>query len=156
MVDLGFLLITFFIFTTRLSENKAMKLLMPNDEPTKSPTKLDYRLALTVLLDKNNRLYYYHGRFEDAVQQQALLPSGYNVNNGIGEIIRQKQMAIDASGAFAEGRKEMMLVIKPSAGSNFKNLVDALDEVLINDLRKYAVVDISAEEERWLQQHTPD
>src|SRR6185436_21050116 len=68
MVDLGFLLITFFVFTTTMSTPKATDLFMPKD-PTnnKDSTKLINDLALTLLLDDDNRVYYYNGIFNDAV-----------------------------------------------------------------------------------------
>ena len=151
MVDLGFLLITFFIFTTSLSDKKTMFLAIPDDRPTPSPILLKNTLALTLLIDKNNKVYYYNGNFKDAQAKNAILPTDYSVYHGIGDVIREKQKAVEAAGADKEGRKGIMLLIKPTEGASYKNLVDALDEILINDLKKYAIVEASAEETAWLQ-----
>src|SRR5678810_691272 len=62
MVDLGFLLITFFIFTTTMSTPATMKLFMPKDEKEKKDqTEIKESGALTIMLGKNNGLYYYEG-----------------------------------------------------------------------------------------------
>ena len=145
MVDLGFLLITFFVFTTTMSTPKATDLFMPKDDSTDS-TKLPKSLALTVLLDNNNRVYYYNGDFADALHANEIFETNYSTINGIGKIIRQKQKDIDASGKFTDGRKGLMLLIKPTSSFDYKNVVDALDEAVINDVRKYAIVESAKEE----------
>ena len=144
MVDLGFLLITFFVFTTTMSTPKATDLFMPKDDTT-HPQPLPNSLALSLLLD-NNKVYYYNGDFKEAVNANKIYETNYSTYGGIGKIIRQKQKDIDASGKFADGRKGLMLLIKPTSGSVYKNVIDALDEAVINDVRKYAIVEPANEE----------
>ena len=103
-------------------------------------------LALTLLLDEDNRVYYYNGDFDDAVKSNAIFETNYSTYEGIGKIIRQKQKDIDASGKFADGRKGLMLLIKPASKSVYKNVIDALDEAVINDVRKYAILEPANEE----------
>lgn len=150
MVDLGFLLITFFIFTTTLSTPTAADLFMPTEKPF-PPQTLPQRLALTFLLDENNRVFYYHGDFSEAKNNNEIFETDFSTYNGIGKIIRQKQKDIDASGTFADGRKGLMLLIKPADGANYKNMVDALDEVMINDVRKYALLALTESEKEFLK-----
>ena len=138
MVDLGFLLITFFV-------PKATDLFMPKDESIHTQP-LSNSLALSLLLDDNNRVYYYNGDFKEAVKANKIFETNYSTYEGIGKIIRQKQKDIDASGKFADGRKGLMLLIKPSSGSVYKNVIDALDEAVINDVRKYAIMEPGTEE----------
>ena len=147
MVDLGFLLITFFVFTTTMSTPKATDLFMPKD-PTniKDSTKLVDDLALTLLLDEDNRVYYYNGIFDNAMNSNTIFETNYSTYEGIGKIIRQRQKDIEVSGKFADGRKGLMLLIKPTPGSVYKNVIDALDEAVINDVRKYAIVEPAKEE----------
>ena len=150
MVDLGFLLITFFVFTTTISTPTVTDLFMPKEE-TVDPQKLPKSLALTVLLDDDNRIYYYHGDLEEALKTNEIFETGYSTYEGLGKIIRQKQKDIDASGKFNEGRKGLMLVIKPTSSSVYKNVIDALDEVMINDVKKYAIVEPADEEINYIQ-----
>ena len=145
MVDLGFLLITFFVFTTTMSTQKATDLFMPK-ESINDPMPLPKSLALTILLDDNNKIYYYHGDFNEALKANEIFETNYSTYNGIGKVIMQKQKEIDAGGKFAEGRKGLMLLIKPTPSSNYKNVIDALDEAVINDVRKYAIIEPTKEE----------
>jgi biopolymer transport protein ExbD len=151
MVDLGFLLITFFVFTTNLSQPVTMKLNMPATDCTDCGQVIGKSLVLTALLDNDNRVYYYHGGWRDAEKENEIFETNYSVYSGLGEIIRQKQRVIDASGKFPEGRNGLMLLIKPGSEATYQNLVDALDEALINDVKKYAVVEMAEEEKEFLR-----
>lgn len=64
MVDLGFLLIAFFIMTTELNKPVSLKLIMPKESGT--PVKVENSNALTILLGAGNAVYYYHGNWEEA------------------------------------------------------------------------------------------
>ena len=145
MVDLGFLLITFFVFTTTMSTPKATDLFMPKDDTT-HPQTLPNSLALSLLLSDNNKVYYYNGDFNEAANTNKIFETNYSTYEGIGKIIRQKQKDIDASGKFVDGRRGLMLLIKPTSKSSYKNVVDALDEAVINDVRKYAIIEPANEE----------
>jgi biopolymer transport protein ExbD len=145
MVDLGFLLITFFVFTTTMSTPKATDLFMPKDDTT-HPQPLPNSLALSLLLDDNNKVYYYNGDFKEAADANKIYETNYSTYEGIGKVIRQKQKDIDDSGKFTDGRKGLMLLIKPTSKSVYKNVIDALDEAVINDVRKYAIVEPTNEE----------
>lgn len=137
MVDLGFLLITFFIFTTTMSQATAMKLIMPKDSTDSTQTPA--RSSLTFLLSKNNVVYYYQGLLtEDASNIRATsFP-------GIRSIIIQQQKRLD-------NPKDLMVIIKPEKESIYKNTVDALDEMTINGVKRYAMVDISPLESRLVE-----
>lgn len=145
MVDLGFLLITFFVFTTTMSTPKATDLFMPKDD-INHPQPLPNSLALSLLLDDNNKVFYYSGDFKEAVSENKIGETNYSAYEGIGKIIRQKQKDLDDSGKFTDGRKGLMLLIKPTSKSVYKNVIDALDEAVINDVRKYAIVEPIKEE----------
>ena len=107
MVDLGFLLITFFVFTTTMSTPKATDLFKPKDDLI-NPLTLPNSLALSLLLDDNNKVYYYNGDFNEAERSDKIFEINYSTYEGIGKIIRQKQKEIDASGKFVDGRKKFV------------------------------------------------
>ena len=148
MVDLGFLLITFFIFTTTMSEKKAMKLFMPAGKGAPSP--YGESKVLTVLLGQNNKVYAYEGKFEDAVKGNRIISTTYNESNGVGNLIRQKQKQLQQADK-KEGRNGLLFLIKPTQQSSYKNVIDALDETMINDVKKYMIVDVTAEEQLQLE-----
>lgn len=141
MVDLGFLLITFFIFTTSMSEPKASKLNMPADGP---PTKAPTSGSLTAVLLDENKIFYYHGSLEEAMQANAYGTTSFDLTNGFGQLIRQKKALLNSRKP--NGSKDLILMIKPLEEAAYKNVVDILDEVMINDVKTYAIMDIDAVE----------
>jgi biopolymer transport protein ExbD len=150
MVDLGFLLISFFVFTTSMSTPKATDLFMPKDDLI-NPQPLPKSLALSLLLDENNKVYYYNGDFKEAETANKIFETNYSTYEGIGRIIREKQKEIDASRKFAEGRKGLMLLIKPTSKSDYKNVIDALDEAVINDVKKFAIIEPGEDELQFIK-----
>lgn len=149
MVDLGFLLICFFVITTTMSQPRAADLFVPKDGP---PIDIANSKTLTVLLDKDNGIYYYHGSWENALAANGILSSGYLYSDGIGNIIREKQKRLEVLNLDKEKGKGLILVIKASEKSSYKNLVDMLDEVLINDVKHYSVVDLTEAEKNYISE----
>jgi len=148
MVDLGFLLITFFIFTTTMSDPKVMKLIMPKD--SKDSTSVGLTTALTVIPLKDNRIFYYHGELSQALKTNAFGITGYSMNDGLGQIVRNKQAALDKMNPGK--RKDLVLMIKPAPESNYQNVVSVLDEMLINDVTRYAIMDLTPGEKEAITQ----
>jgi biopolymer transport protein ExbD len=142
MVDLGFLLITFFIFTTTMSEPNTMKLYMPHEG---DPTAIEDGKVLTILLGNNNRVYAYQGAFEKALLKNTILSTNYDETDGIGNLIRQKQMQLEQTGV-KNSKDGLVYLIKPTKQSTYKNIIDALDEAIINGVKKYMIIDASIEE----------
>ena len=149
MVDLGFLLITFFIITTTWSEAKVMRFMMPKDDGHHIP--IAKSTALTLIPIADNKIFYYHGEPADFLDAAVYGVTGYDVMTGIGEVIRKKQRALNKTSRFKS--KDLMLVIKPSDASNYKNLVDVMDEVLINGISHYAVTDLTDLEKNLLKKY---
>lgn len=144
MVDLGFLLITFFIFTTSMSTPKSMKLVMPDDGGEVIPMNVGKSTALTVIPLKDNKVFYYHGELSEALKTNTYGITNYSVTDGLGQIVRNKQAALDKMSPGK--RKDLVLMIKPTSESNYQHLINVLDEVLINEVTRYAVMDITPEE----------
>src|SRR4051812_48242131 len=68
MVDLGFLLITFFMLTTTMSKPQTMQLTMPEKDKIEDSTKIKESTAMTIILSENNRIYYYFGITDPKVE----------------------------------------------------------------------------------------
>lgn len=146
MVDLGFLLIAFFVMTTELSKPSVVKLNMPKQGPE---TPVANSNALTVLLGNNNQIYYYEGNWEQALAGNNIFRTQLSVYDGFGNIIREKQKSLDTYNK-KDRRDGLILLIKAGKNASYENVISALDEAMINLVKRYAVLSAEKEEERWL------
>ena len=136
MVDLGFLLITFFIFTTTMSQPTAMPLNLPKDtDKPDEQNKLKESAAFTVMPAKDNKVYYYEGLDPSKIQA-----SDWKT---IRDAILDKKRRTDPN--------DFMVIIKPDKDATYKNTVDMLDEMKIDDVKRYALVDITPVEYGFVQ-----
>jgi len=147
MVDLGFLLITFFMYTTTMSKPKTMEINMPfkDDKIKVDDSKIKASTALTVLLSKDHRIYYYEGLADDPNNPPNVQVTYFKPKDGIRDVIIDKEKKVDAlkqQGALTATDK-MTVLIKPDENSTYEDLVNILDEMSINDVRVYAIVDIT-------------
>lgn len=143
MVDLGFLLISFFVITTQLTEPRAVHINMPHDGPF---MRVPNSSTLTVLIQDSHHLYYYEGNWEDAIKQNKIHSTTLDLKTGLGSIIRTKQSFLDQNKVKGEGGTGLMVLIKPAKNADYSQVIDVLDEMLINNVRKYAIVKPTPEE----------
>ena len=139
-------MITFFVVTAQLTDPRAVKLNMPHDGPS-TPTANSG--TLTVLIG-GDKIVYYHGNWEDAAKTHQILPTTLDLKTGIGKVIREKQQWLDQHPIKGEGRTALMVLIKASENANYSQAIDALDEMLINGVTRYAIVKPTAVELAWL------
>ena len=132
MVDLGFLLMTFFILTTTLQEAHVLKLTMPKDSI--DSTKLPELATLTFFLSRNDSIGYYEG-MSDEIK--------FTNFGSMRNIIRQKQINLTLDNI---DQNLLTLIIKPLAESSYKNLIDALDEITIADCRHYFITEATKDD----------
>jgi biopolymer transport protein ExbD len=141
MVDLAFLLITFFMLTTSLSKPQSMDLSLPNkdDEKTKTEdTKVDENRTMTVILGENNKLTYYMGLLATPIAGPKDIAYG---KDGIRrELLKRKKSVLEYSTAKGKPKNGIIVIIKPTKKSNYRNLVDILDEMAITGVETYAIV----------------
>lgn len=141
MVDLGFLLITFFIFTTTMSQPTAMKLALPDDSAKpEEQNKAKASGALTILLGKDNNVFYYEGILQVDAAGNNFKSSNFKE---IRDVIIHKKQTTDTA--------DLVVVIKPNEESTYKNVIDILDEMSINVIKRYALVDISPDEDQLIK-----
>ena len=134
MVGLGFLLITFFIFTTTMSQPTAMKLYLPKDaDKPEDQNKAKESGVITILLGKDDNVFYYEGQLDN---------SASNFKSTTFKEIRN--VILDKKARTPE--KDLVVVLKPSEECTYRNVVDILDEMAINVCKRYALVDISSVE----------
>ena len=127
MVDLGFLLITFFILTTTMQSHTAMRLIMPKDSPI--TTDVPESKTLTFILENHDSIGYYDGLSKE------IKYAGFGAMRNI---IQHKQTSLTHDHI---NKNDLILIIKPTKESSYKNFVDAMDEIYINDCKHYFIVD---------------
>jgi biopolymer transport protein ExbD len=142
MVDLGFLLITFFVFTTTMSKPTAMSMNEPKDDPD-NQLKVKNSGAMTILLGKGDQLYYYYGELLPETISEQFKSTSYKE---IRQLITDKKKATPIG--------DLMYIIKADKESKFKNAIDILDEMSISAVPPghYAEVDITDLESMLIQQ----
>jgi len=137
MVDLGFLLVTFFMLTTTFSKPQTMEINMPvkPKEPPKTTktedpeNRIKASKAITILIGADNALYWYHGMADEPLDG----PKQTNYSaDGVRKMLLEKNSQI----------QDMVVLIKPTDDANYKNVVDILDEMNISNIKRYAIVDI--------------
>jgi biopolymer transport protein ExbD len=139
MVDLGFLLITFFVFTTTMAKATVMDIKTPVDAPPGDP--VCNSCALTVLLDKDDALYYYSGAFEKGKLEKSDFIS-------IRDVIQSQKKQLQKT---VRDKSQFSLIIKSSDAARFRNFVDITDEVTINAVNRYFIDELTEEEKSEIQ-----
>jgi len=144
MVDLGFLLLTFFILTTTFAKPQTMEINMP--VKTKNPedqNELKASNALTLLLGANDKIYWYAG-LPDEPTAPGVQITDYSAN-GLRKILLDRK-----------SNPDLVVLIKPmdtdKETGRYKNMVDVLDEMNITDTRKYAIVDVDPRDEKLVEE----
>ena len=125
MVDLGFLLITFFIFTAAMSKPTGLKIYLPKSVPDNLRIEAPLSGALTILLAGDGQIYYYEGDDPRLMHLTDL--------HAIRTVIMDKKKRTNP--------EKLMIIIKPGRQSNMYALVKVLDEMTINAVKRYAMVD---------------
>ena len=141
MVDLGFLLLTFFVFTTTMSQPNVMSIVSPKDAP--DPTSVCNSCVLTLIPAANNQVYYYEGSAElnPKIKTTTFTP------DGLRKLILEKKNSI---AALHDPKKELVLAIKPGDEASYMNFANILDEVTINDVKHYFIAKPDQEDKKLL------
>lgn len=166
MVDMNMLLITFFMLCTTLSKPQTMEISMPSNDKNiteEDQTKVAASRAITILLGGDDRVFYYAGEpnYEDynSLKEVSFRADGlravlternYDVIQKINELKREKLETNMSDEDFNKKASEIknvktapVVMIKASDESTYENLIDALDEMQICSISKYAIVDMA-------------
>lgn len=128
MVDLAFLLLTFFILTTTLNKLKVMEIAMP--EKTDKTMPINEKHVLTLLLDTGDKIYW---------RQGISIPKLESVkfsHDAINQLLTSKNAEID----------KMLVLVKATNKSRYKNMVDIVDELAVAKIQRYCIVDVTPED----------
>lgn len=161
MVDLGFLLITFFMLATTLIKPQTMEITMPSTKDTEEDNKTVAKAsqAVTLILGKDNKVFYYFGKTENAQVsttdfstkglREMLLKKNYDIAKQIADLKIEKERTHMSDENYSKeaskikaGKNAPVVRIMATDSATYKNLVDALDEMNICSISRYAIVDM--------------
>lgn len=132
LVDLGFLLLTFFILTTHLLDQRVMNLTMPAPGP---PTLVNN--TLTILLTGGDRAFGYQGEFEPSTT--VLQPLG----------VKAMRNSLHAFKALSEkAHLPPVCIVKADEGVPYASVVHTVDELNHAGIGRFSVQDSLLEGER--------
>lgn len=135
MVDLAFLLITFFMLTTSLNKPQAMDVAMPDknvETDVKTDVDVDEHRSVTLVLGSDDKLVWYQGDVNRPLQGPTVVD--YSAEGLRAVLMRMKQLVPQQAGG-----KDIIVVIRPSEKSVTRNIIDALDEMKIADIQRYMI-----------------
>ncbi|MBL0744898.1 ExbD/TolR family protein [Chryseolinea lacunae] len=128
MVDLAFLLLTFFMLTTTFNKPQTMEITMPDKpKPDDVQPEVNEKRVLTLILGEGDKIYWYKGITDPKLE----------VTNFSADGIRKVLLTQNAQ------TKDMIILIKALEKSKYKNMVDILDEMNITDMKRYAIVKVT-------------
>lgn len=146
MVDLAFLLVTFFIFTSSFSKPKIMEVVVPDKKDT-TKTKVDKRTVITIIVGNDNKLFYYKG-LPDSANAMNIQNTDFSTNG-----IRRLLIDFDSTVRIYQRNlypdkppKGAVVLIKPLPTSKYSSLVSLIDEMKITHVGTYALMDITPSE----------
>jgi biopolymer transport protein ExbD len=145
MVDLGFLLITFFMFTTTLNKPKTMEIQKPaKPEDKKEEPPLKKSRTLAVLLGEQDKVYWYVGA-DDADNIELDSADFSSGPSGIRKVILRRQEEVRAMYAPTEEKPDndkLVVIIKSMPTAKYRSMVNIMDEMNITNTKIYAIVDL--------------
>jgi biopolymer transport protein ExbD len=170
MVDLAFLLLTFFVLTATFSKPKSMELTFPAPPDPNDPKPSEIKKGITLLLTKDNRIFYYEGEFRAEANDKGPktelqeLSFSQDTQNSLHKYLLEKnkpmheqirsltekhknnQLADTTFKRLVKERKadkeSYTYLIKTDDKATYKNVIDVIDELNINVVGKYVMVDI--------------
>ena len=141
MVDLGFLLITFFMLSTTLSEQKGIIWHKPIAEAP--PDAVSECQVMNIVVDSFDRVFVYEGS-----ELQNLKLSSFAEEPGILQLIisKNKRVKSECPPTITGKKREVICLIKLLNGARYKNMIDIMDDMKILSIESYALQEPSNEE----------
>ncbi|MEY4003644.1 MAG: hypothetical protein RIT07_1686 [Bacteroidota bacterium] len=164
MVDLAFLLLTFFVLTSTFSKPKVLRMIFPEklDENVKDQKAPEVKDGITLLLTANDKIYYYRGSLKPNTE---LIPIDYT-RTGLRKVlvdynadmlvklqdIQKRMNKLDDKDTAAKRKldeevlnvqkaSKQIVLVKNDEGATYRNMIDVMDEFMITQIAKYYVID---------------
>ena len=164
MVDLAFLLLTFFVLTSTFSKPKVLRMIFPEklDENVKDQKAPEVKDGITLLLTANDKIYYYRGSLKPNTE---LIPIDYT-RTGLRKVlvdynadmlvklqdIQKRMNKLDDKDTAAKRKldeevlnvqkaSKQIVLVKNDEGATYRNMIDVMDELMITQIAKYYVID---------------
>ena len=129
LVDLAFLLLTFFILATKLQQSYMIQINFPGNEQP-APKRIKSEQLLTLVLGEKNKIYWYTGE-----PNQSVSTTDFS-QNGIRKVLFDKNNHI----------QDMFVLIKPTDKTQYQNIVDIVDELQITNIKNYAFAEVTRDD----------
>jgi biopolymer transport protein ExbD len=164
MVDLAFLLLTFFVLTSTFSKPKVLRMIFPEklDEKNTEQKAPEVKDGITLLLTANDKIYYYRGSLKPTTE---LIPIDYT-RTGLRKVlvdynadmlvklqdIQKRMNKVDEKDTAARRKldeevlnvqkaSKQIVLVKNDEGATYRNMIDVMDEFMITQIAKYYVID---------------
>jgi biopolymer transport protein ExbD len=154
MVDLGFLLITFFMYTTTLARPAVMDLEAPDrHQSTANGVEIPAEATLILLPASGHRIAYYNGLPDPAAR---LSWCGFTGRNDLRALLAREQARVRGlPGTYSGKAHKLHVLIKPDTAASWDDIVQVLDEMTIGAVPYYSMMHITADEQAALKQNRP-
>jgi biopolymer transport protein ExbD len=164
MVDLAFLLLTFFILTTTMYKPSTLPITFP--VPNKDEKiKTELSNAITLILTRKDKILYYWGEFHAPGNEEGKPPTALEqtdfsqvrkllmdknkgtieaLNNAARDFNNKKLNEDQYKAKVAEIKKEttnLKAIIKTDKDAKYRNMIDMVDEMDISGIGSYGVMD---------------
>ncbi|RAJ32209.1 ExbD/TolR family protein [Pedobacter cryoconitis] len=133
MVDLAFLLITFFMLTTSLSKPVAMDIAKPDLSDPDASLDLAASTTMTILLGKHNKVAWYRG---EAGKSNPNIEGFKEIRRSI--LNNKTKVAVENAN---NPKKGLAVIIKPTSGATYKNFVDIMNELAVTQIKIAPAID---------------
>jgi biopolymer transport protein ExbD len=143
VVDLAFLLLTFFMLATTFIKPQVMELILPEQKKEHAEAnlpKVNEKNVLSIVLGDDNRIFWYIGVTEPEVRE-----TDYSAD-GIRNVLTEHRL----------GLEKLVVLVKPDNTATYENMVDILDELEITGVARYALVDMDEGDRAVMAAHLGD
>jgi biopolymer transport protein ExbD len=165
MVDLAFLLLTFFVLTSTFSKPKVLRMIFP-EKLNKNEKQAEVKDGLTIILSADNKVFYYRGSTAKLAREKKDLDVTDFSKNGLRKMLTeynysllskltdiQKRMdklpeadtasrnKLEREAKDAQKASREVIIVKNDEGASYRNMIDLLDEFMITQIAKFVVAD---------------